>query len=349
MRQRTGRPAQGLPAIEPESVRGLLADFVFHLLLIGRSVMAGRPKTRARRAQEARGKKRFDGVAREAVLKRAEEVGTAAAAAEVGVPPATVRTWRKRRADAPVPAGVSLPDESVGGAEGVVSGSRVERLRARAEKARAAQHRAEDRADAMIGTGQAAEARNAMVSATGFAERAAEMEAGARAEELGEVELAQAEGELLLEMIDTVFVVIGVELPREVVAHVLAGEVVPAEVAEAAREGVWRRLRSSVEAEIEQKFVSRHSPPEPEVDPEREESEPPDAGSPPAVLEEVANEEADRGQARSQHTSQVPHESLNVGRQRRALEETPVGERSPLRTGRVPRDPPWHAKGGGGF
>lgn len=255
--------------------------------------MAGRPRTRAKREAQARVKKRFDPVARDAVLKRAEEVGTAAAAAEAGVPSATVRTWRKRRADAPVPAVVSVPGEPVGDVEGVVSGSRTERLRARAEKARQAQHRAEDRADAMIGQGQAAESRNATVTGAAFAERAVELEAAADAAELHEAALSEAEGALLLGVLDRVFAAIDVAVPQEVVSAALVGEV-PSEVAGVAREEVRRRLRAGVEAEIEQKrFVSRHSPPEPDVDLEREESEPPDAEPSPAAVEEEGERQRD--------------------------------------------------------
>lgn len=43
--------------------------------------MTGRPKTKARREAQARVKTRFDRVAREAVLKRSEELGSVAAAA----------------------------------------------------------------------------------------------------------------------------------------------------------------------------------------------------------------------------------------------------------------------------
>jgi hypothetical protein len=70
--------------------------------------MAGTPVRRRRREQREarqRGNRRFDDLAREAVLERAEEVGPTVAAREVGISPGTIRTWRKRRADA-VPVAV---------------------------------------------------------------------------------------------------------------------------------------------------------------------------------------------------------------------------------------------------
>src|SRR5438874_774903 len=120
--------------------------------------MAGRPKRRAREAEaHARSAKRFDRVSREAVLKRAQEVGAAAAAREAGVAVGTLRTWRKRMKEAPD------PNESE--AHAPAPRTRAERLRAAAEKARAASSRAMVLAYALLARGLASEARYASVVA----------------------------------------------------------------------------------------------------------------------------------------------------------------------------------------
>ncbi len=78
--------------------------------------MAGSPLKRERRevaaaTQRAKTRaKRFDRVARETALRRAEEIGSSAAAAEIGVSPATLRTWRRRIALQPVSEPVSAPE-----------------------------------------------------------------------------------------------------------------------------------------------------------------------------------------------------------------------------------------------
>jgi hypothetical protein len=200
--------------------------------------MAGRPRTRERRERERRSGRRFDDAARRSILKRAEEIGPAAAAGEAEVSPGTLRTWRRRLAErVPTPVPVAEVDGL----------SRADRLRLKADRARSTQQAAEDRADQQIGNGQSAEARNSSVVAAQRAERAAEYEAAARAEELHEVALAKAAGEEIVGAFEKVFSIVGLKVPGEVAALVLRGEPVPAEVAVRAREQAVRERHPRVE------------------------------------------------------------------------------------------------------
>jgi hypothetical protein len=233
----------------------------------------GKPVARARR--EARGRRRFDRVAREAVLQRVGEVGAAVAAREAGVAVSTLRTWRRRLAADPVPAVVEVAEPAV--SAGGASASVAERRRVEAERERSASVRARDQADAFLARGDARGARDATVASRGFAELAAELEEAARAEELHAVALADAEGELLLDVIDRLLAAVEVKVPREVVEAALCGEI-PAELAVSARERVRARLRASVEAEVAAaRFTARHAPPEPEGDPELDQAQTADA------------------------------------------------------------------------
>jgi len=206
--------------------------------------MPGRPRTRARREAEARSPKRFDAVARAAVLKRSEEVGPATAAREAGIAPGTLRTWRKRAADAPEPAPVPTPEQEFG--------SRAERLRAAADKARAASSRALDQADSLLARGLASEARNASVVSGVHAERAQELESAARIEEAHSVELSQASGRLVLDLIERAFGDVGLPAPTELVRALLGrwpAEVEP-EAVDRAKDDVRRTIRAEVRAEL---------------------------------------------------------------------------------------------------
>jgi hypothetical protein len=116
--------------------------------------MAGTPVRRRRREQREareRGNRRFDDLAREAVLERAEEIGASAAAREVGISPGTIRTWRKRRADAK-PATIADP---VRAAVDDVLTTPAGRFRAQAERARSASSRALDQSDSGLSRGLA--------------------------------------------------------------------------------------------------------------------------------------------------------------------------------------------------
>lgn len=228
--------------------------------------MPGRPRTKARRDREIRSGKRYDRAAKAAILKRADEVGAAAVAREAGVAVGTLRTWRKRLSEEPI---ASLPEEFTVESEVAPPGTRAERLRARAEKTRRAQFRAEDRADALIGTSQAAESRNAMVSANGFAERASELEAAARSEELHEQQLSQSIGEMVVDLIERAFIAVDLLAPRDLLECLLRGEEPNGEVVNQAREHVRRGSRGEVRADVLAEFeAERLALPAPEVEPE---------------------------------------------------------------------------------
>jgi hypothetical protein len=230
--------------------------------------MAGRPE-RKRREAEARSRGRFTSADRERVLQRAQEVGTSQAAQEVGISAATIRTWRKRAADGRV--AVSVESERLGGP---VAGSGPDSLRDRAARARGAQARAMDQADAMVGSGRAAESRNAVVSATAFGQQAAELEAAAHEQEKHAVELDELAGRLVINVLERVHTALDLTVPREVLEVALVGEI-PTELAADARRQVRARMRASVEAQVAaDRFVSRHTLPTPERDPERPGGEP---------------------------------------------------------------------------
>lgn len=210
--------------------------------------MAGKPRTKARREAEARSGKRVDRAARVAILQRAEEIGSRAAAAEVGVSMATLRTWRRRLKAEAERASVSLSAES----DGAPPTTRAEGLRARAEKAREASSRALDQADALLARGLASEARNASVVCGVHGDRARELEEAARAEESHEVTLTEARARLVLTVIERGYDDLGLPVPRAFLQALLRGwpGKVDAEVIEQAREEVRRSVRAEVRAEM---------------------------------------------------------------------------------------------------
>jgi hypothetical protein len=210
--------------------------------------MAGQPKTKARREREARSRVRFDRSARAAILKRADEIGAREAATEASIAVGTLRTWRKRAADAPEPVPASLPSE----AESVAVGTRAERLRAAAEKARQASSRALESADSLLARSLASEARNASVVCGVHADRARELEESARLEEAHELALSEAQGRLVLALVERGYDDLGLPVPRAFVEALLRawpGEV-DAEVIEQARREIERPIRERVRVEL---------------------------------------------------------------------------------------------------
>jgi hypothetical protein len=295
--------------------------------------MAGSPIKRARREAAARSKGRFTAADRERILKRAGEIGAAAAAAEAGCSTATLRTWRRRGVEAS-PAVVA---ESAG-----VGGSRTETLRMRANRAREAQDRAENRADAMIASGQAAESRNCTVTAAAFGQSAGELEAAAAAAELHEVKLSEAEAHAVLELIGHVLGELELGVPDAYLAAVLrAGDgPVAAEIVEQARSAVLARIRSRLRSEVEaelaaQRFVARHAPVEGDAD---------DGGASGAAVSPVDGESADgediawedvRPELRRRFSAR-PHQAVQAEVEARR-EESEQGARAGRRAARVSR------------
>jgi hypothetical protein len=240
--------------------------------------MAGRPKTRERREREAR-KRRFDHAQRAAIVEHADKVGPTQAAREAGIAVATIRTWRKRTAEEPKRPAPPQTSER---------GTRAERLRAAADQARAASSRALDQSDAMLRRGLASEARNAATVAGINADRAQELEASAREEELHEVSVTEQQGKSILALIEAMLSDLGIEPPRALLAARLMGTP-DAELIERAREEVRgpiaRELREEVLAELRAEGWRA-----PEED---DEEQAPDAAAEPEEPEEPAAEEAD--------------------------------------------------------
>jgi hypothetical protein len=110
----------------------------------------------------------------------------------------------------------------------------------------------------MLTKGQAAESRNAMVTAKGLAERAAELEDSARAEELHAVALDDARGEQVVGMVRAMFDAVDLQVPAEVAQAVLRGEDVSSEVAAAAREQVRRVIAAEARPEILAELEAEH-------------------------------------------------------------------------------------------
>jgi hypothetical protein len=233
--------------------------------------MAGTPIRRARREQREareRGNRRFDDLAREAVLERAEEVGPTVAAREVGISPGTIRTWRKRRADTkPVPIPVAQPDD--------LPTTPAVRLRAQAERARAASSRALDQSDSMLRRGLATEARNASVVAGVNADRAQELERTAREQEKHEQRLTDQRAEQVVELIRAMFTAIDLNLPHDLARAVLRGEEVTPELRDQARAQVDRQVRAELRVEVRAELeAQRPALPTEEVESNPTEAEP---------------------------------------------------------------------------
>jgi hypothetical protein len=173
--------------------------------------MAGRPQRKARLAREAAAASRRPvkpELKREA-LRLAEEHGPAEASSRTGVPASTIRMWRTR--DKGARPAATQQSEAEAREVPPSPTARAENLRWKADRAREAQQRAEDRADRMLARGRASEARNASVVAAQRGDRARQLEDDARAEEAHRVALNEAQAELLAGVVRATFEAI--ELP----------------------------------------------------------------------------------------------------------------------------------------
>lgn len=249
--------------------------------------MAGKPRARRRQEEAARAARAVTPRAkpvtagtRAKVLARAEEVGAAAAGAELSPPvsAATVRKWRQRAKDTPAIA-EPLPASDTAAAPTVPAedASRAEQLRAEEQRDLLTSRQARDQADVLLGKGMTREAGDALRTADGFATRARTLGDAARAEELHESALAEATGEAVLELIARAFEDLALPVPRDFLQALLRGWPAPVagDVVDHARqlvEGPVRaRLRSSIEAEVAaQRFEARHAPAESDEPPEQE-------------------------------------------------------------------------------
>jgi hypothetical protein len=91
-----------------------------------------------------------------------------------------------------------------------------------------------------------------MVSASGFSDRARELEESARAAELHEVALTEATGGLVVEVIERGYADLGLPVPVEFVRALLGGWPAPVDgaVVHAARDLVRRAVRAELPAEV---------------------------------------------------------------------------------------------------
>ncbi len=170
----------------------------------------------------------------------------AVVARELGVASGTVRQWVARARAKGGPGSVGVVDRSADG-DGL---SRVERLRAAADRARAASSRALDAADALLAKSMASEARNASVVAGVWADRARELEEAARLEELHEVALDEAQGRLLADRVTRAFGLLGLPVPGELLGVVLQGGEPDEGLVEAARSSIRRPIEAEVRREV---------------------------------------------------------------------------------------------------
>ena len=107
----------------------------------------------------------------------------------------------------------------------------------------------------MLSSGRASEARNAFVSASALSDRARELEDAARVQELHEAELADGQGERVVEMVGEMFGAVGFAVPVELAEAVLRGLVLP-EVADRARSEVRRALAVEVRTEVRRELMA---------------------------------------------------------------------------------------------
>jgi hypothetical protein len=220
--------------------------------------MAGRPRTRERREREQRERapggakpraKRADPGTMQRVVARVAEVGAAQAAREAGISPALARKWVEREKAKPQPT--LLPDETP--TPNGMPNTQAERLRAEAEKLREASRQALTQGTVLIGQGKSSEARNAAVLGGVLHDRAQEVEASARLEESHAVQLTQARGQLVLDVIERGYADLGLlPVPRTFIASLLRTWPDPVDLAtiEQGRAQIERPIRAAVRAEL---------------------------------------------------------------------------------------------------
>jgi len=213
--------------------------------------VGGQPITKARREAERkklRATGRFTDAQKRVILTRSETVGPKLAAEEAGVSAATLRTWRRRLAQAPE----TTPVPPANDAGDAAPASRAAGLRAEAQAEREAASRALQTSDTMLARGAASESRNAAVVAGLRADRAAELEASARAEELHETALSRATAEAVLDLVRFVFGDVGLPVPLALFRERLASwpNPAPSDVVARGRDDVLRGVREQVRAEL---------------------------------------------------------------------------------------------------
>jgi hypothetical protein len=170
--------------------------------------MAGSPQKRARREAaaraEGRGKQRaktIDVATREAVVSRAAIIGTAAAAEEFGVKPATVRSWRRRMKSARETV-TPLPIKN-SAAPKIIEGDPIAQMRATAAHARRLAAECAEQSGPLMRAGQAVKVRELSAAAKMWAATAASLEQAIAVAEGSNVRLDESRAQVMADVIRT--------------------------------------------------------------------------------------------------------------------------------------------------
>ena len=229
--------------------------------------MPGSPKKRARRVRDggrdvsgqSRARSVTDGTVTSALRRVAAGESAAAVARDLGVSADRVRKWVARDRARPESESVLALDAAARReADGL---SRVERLRRAADRAWEASSSALEQGDLLMAQGSSSDARNGAVLSGVWAERAKGLAEEARLEELHEVELSRANGELVAAVIEQAFALVDLPCPKLVLAALLVGGEPDGAVVDAARLDVRRRIaaeaRVELLAELEEERLAR--------------------------------------------------------------------------------------------
>jgi hypothetical protein len=247
--------------------------------------MAGRPVKRQREreaslaAQQAAGRarpraKNADVATRRTTVERAAKIGDAAAAAEVGVSSATVRSWRRRlKAEAANPAAVTT--QSVDMSSAPVDGDAIAQMRNTAGLARDLAEEAARQSQQAMRVGDAIKVRELSASAKMWAATAASLEQAGAVAASAEIRLTEAQAHLMAALVKNYHAAVGVPMTpgsRKVLRALLEAGVDGADlnspdVEQAARE-IRTHFRQALAAEVAAEIAAESPPSEDEPDTE---------------------------------------------------------------------------------
>jgi transposase-like protein len=183
-------------------------------------------------------------------LQRADEVGAAAAARELGIPAATIRSWRLRSGKAGPPSGADPVDWA-------------ERKRAGAEEAWETAQEALAEVKRLLKTDKTADAQRAALTMAILTDKSGVLELAAAQADARRAELAQEDAKLVVELIERVLRDLGIRFhPGSPVAK-LFGAYLRDHVAGAAPETVEaarREVRAQLLADVTTEELAEHLP-----------------------------------------------------------------------------------------
>lgn len=197
-----------------------------------------------------------DPATRAAALARAAEIGSKKAAAEFGVSPGTIRSWRSRSGQVTAPP------------SGVDKDQWRERKEQGAEDAWRSAQTALKRVSALLKAGDERKAKDAALTAAILLDKSNMLEKAAEAADDRQARLTAEQGERLVDVLRATFDAVGVlwqPAVQEVVAHVMrcatsGAPLEPGPSAEAARAAVESGFRIKLRAELREQ---RQPPREP--------------------------------------------------------------------------------------